>query len=577
MELDEESGRARNATGLDLMPRSDSDSEGDAEAPLDTSHRELLEALSKPATFPHDPSAEKGIEHVETHISHLFLTRDRVYKFRKTVRLPFLSFETREARIADCVSELRLNRRLSPEVYLGLASIEPTPSGFEVGALIEPEQVDPQREICTVMVRLEERHNAKTMLERGTLAASHLELVADRLADFHASASLGTPAPGEAEAFVLRVEKAIEDSLDLARTWPPSRIEAREIEGLARAYRDACQARSPTLRERHRIGRLVDGHGDLHLEHVWFDPRCPVPQFIDCLEFDAGLRSIDVAAEIAFLLMDLEYRGESRLADDFLAHYARRTDDFLLFEVIDLFLSHRALIRGTVAAIAGENTSLPETRREAAWQSAVRHFDLASAYLAGPRDPGCILLCGTVGSGKSSVARSLGEALPALVLSSDETRKRRAGLAPTARLDAAERDTFYSAESRREVYEGLIDRAACVLRSGRSVILDATFSSGHDRALARELAMRLEVPCVLVESGCDPAIARGRLEARQEHGQDASDAGPERLEASLASFEAPSEWPTAQRWKVETDREDWRTGIPDLAAQLRRRFRAPRG
>ncbi len=535
--------------------------------------RRLARSLREPRAYPGDASAADGVEHLETHISHLFLTGERVYKLRKPVRLSFLSFATRAERNADCAAELELNRRSSPEVYLGLAPVVCEGDRVEVGPALEPAELDPSREHCTVMLRLDEATCAKAMLERGTLEPRHLDLVARRVARLHAETALDRPTEGDADVFVERVRGKLLDSVALARGWPDSRIDPAEVEELARAYERVLEQRDAALRARPGRGRVVDGHGDLHLEHVWFDPRAPGPQLIDCLEFDPTLREIDVAAEIAFLAMDLDYRGAPALAHRLLSEYAAETDDFHLFKVVDLFLSHRALIRGTVAAIAGEDEGLPRERRSAAWQSAVRHLDLARSALAGPRDPGCVMVCGSIGTGKSSVAAGLATALSAVVVSSDRTRKSLAGLGAADRFDEAAHARAYSASGKQQVYEALLERAASVVASGRSVVLDATYARRADRERVRAWAERVGVPCVVIEVRCDPEVVRGRLAERERLGRDASDAGPAQLEQSLRAFEAPTEWPTARHWSIATGEEGWREALPGIARELERRFR----
>lgn len=166
----------------------------------------LAEALARPAAHPLDPSAAAGVRHVQTHLSHVYLTGARAWKLRKAAALGFVDFSRRAERNADCEREVRLNRRLAPDVYLGVAPVEPTPEGgFRVGAIVaEPDAtalIADAREQVVAMRRLPEGRDALSLLERGALRAAHVDAVATRLAGFHAGHGLGTPAPFAPDAW----------------------------------------------------------------------------------------------------------------------------------------------------------------------------------------------------------------------------------------------------------------------------------------------------------------------------------------------------------------------------------------
>ncbi|MDX1650635.1 MAG: hypothetical protein R3263_12355, partial [Myxococcota bacterium] len=326
----------------------------------------LPQDLARPAAHPQDPSAADGVSWVQTHISHVFLTGARVVKLRKAVRLSFLDFGTRAARIEDARREVRLNRRLAPDVYLGLAPVRPGADGrYQVGAVDEaPEPGAPPPEHAVVMRRLPDGCDARSMLARGALAPRHLDAVADVLARFHADHGLGAPAPWSAEAWWARTAGPMRANFESLRESPPEGIDRDRVEETARATEERLTARAPALERRREAGRAVDGHGDVHLEHVWFERDDAEPLLIDCIEFSDDLRRIDAASEVAFLAMDLAYRERGDLAARFLRSYAARSDDYGLFEVVDLFAAYRAAVRAKVAALAaGEEEVEPAQRR----------------------------------------------------------------------------------------------------------------------------------------------------------------------------------------------------------------------
>jgi len=530
----------------------------------------VVSALADPRGHPHDPDAAGGVEQVQTHISHVFMTRGRVYKLRKAVSLGFLSFATRGERNADCLREVALNRRLAPDVYLGVAPVHlaPAPHLGPVAETLAPPAADGTvLEHCVVMRRLPAGRDALSLLERGELRPEQLDRLARCVARFHASHGLGRPAPFTAEEWLERSEQPVHESHDALDGAPgiPPRTLARVREATARFLRE----HGALLEARRPAGRAVDGHGDLHLQHVWFERDDAEPLLIDCIEFREDLRRIDPASEVAFLAMDLAYRRRPRLAERFLRAYAEASDDFGLYELVDFHASYRAAVRAKVAALAARDAAVPAPQRRAAEGSARRHLALAARSLA-PRTGALVLVCGGIGSGKTTVANILADELAGPVIASDRLRKRLAGLAAEDRLGAG----FYDPASRAAIYEAMLERAAPALRSGRSVVLDATFARRAWRQQAGACAERLGVPAFLVETRCAEAVVLERLRRRARAGSDASDAGPELLRQDRAAFEATAEWPRARRFRIDTDGPRWRGELRALAAQLRREIRA---
>lgn len=486
---------------------------------------------------------DPGFEHVQTHISHVFLGTDRVYKLHKAVRLPYVDFGERAARNADCLREVELNRRLAPDVYLGVA---PVLDGPRIGAVADA-LADSAAEHVVVMRRLPAGGDALSMVRRGELTAEHLERVAERLVPFHATHGLGRPAPwSESEAFE-RVAGPCLANCEALR----GRVDADRLAALERRTRERLGALRPWIEARRLAGRAVDGHGDVHLEHVWFEDG--EPRLIDCLEFDAELRAVDPACEVAFLAMDLRYRGRPDLAEAWLAACAGRADDFDGYTGVDFYAAYRAMVRAKVAGVAASQESVEARQREAARGSVERHLALAEQLLEPPATGSLVVLCGTVGSGKSTVARRMAHEGRGVPIASDRIRKTRAGLAPDAHPDAGIDEGLYDPDEVERVYAALLERAVPVVDSGRTAILDAGFATRAHRDTARVWADQRGVPARLVEVRCSADTARARLEVRARAGADPSDAGPEFLPVSLARFEPPDEWPSADREVVETD------------------------
>jgi len=518
-----------------------------------------VRALGDPSAHPHDPSAARGVEWIQTHLSHVFLTGRRVYKLRKAVDLGFVCFASRAERNADCLREVALNRRLAPDVYLGVAAIEETPGGARVGPV--GEGLAGGGEHCVVMRRLPAGRDALSLLLAGRLPPARLDRVAERIAEFHAEQTLGVPAPFSASQWLERCTKPIEENFALLADAAGRSFPRELLAGAHEAARGFVARHAGRFEARRLAGRAVEGHGDLHLQHLWFETDAADPIFVDCIEFSAQLRRIDVAAEVAFLAMDLRYRGEAGLASRFLRRYARESDDFDLYSVLDYFIAYRAAVRAKVASLAAADRGIETAQRERASESARHHLELAAAALVPASRGALVLVGGAVGTGKSTAAEELADRIGGVVIASDRVRKRLAGLAPAERATAEPARGIYTSEWNERVYAGLLARAAPVVASGRTAILDATFSTRSHRLRAREAAVAFGIPVYFVETRCPTQIARGRLERRAAAGTDASDAGPELHAHSVAAFEAVLPEEDIPTEVLDTADPEWRDAL----------------
>lgn len=534
---------------------------------------DALTGLAESSAYPFDSSSSAGVERIDTHISHVFLTGARVYKFRRPVKLAFLDFSAAGERAQDCLREVVLNRRLSPDVYLGIAPLRRNAGRFLIGACAETLCGEPDVvEHCVVMRRLRRGRDLHTLLAAASIQMRHVDAIAATMARFHAAHGLGVPAPFAAENWLETTTGPARANFDALLSVDPGIVDHDRVRAARELAARFALEHSGDFEERRRRGRVVDGHGDLHAEHVWFETDQSPPLIVDCLEFRQDFRRIDAASDVAFLAMDLIYRGYPDLASRFLRRYARDSADFHLFSVVDYFAGYRALVRAKVAALVAGDTSMSAQQRSGAASSTRRHLELGLALLA-PRRPGATLLvCGLIGSGKTTVAETLADLLGGVVISSDRVRKTRAGLEPDQSLRAEHGAGAYEEARRAQVYADLLVEARPVVRSGRTVILDATYARRAWREQARAWAASEGSACALVEVTADESDALARLRERAGRGGDASDAGPELYAAMRAQFEAPlasaNDWPARRRFMIDTSRPDWHEAARRVAAAL---------
>lgn len=492
-----------------------------------------------------------GFTMIETHISRVFLRGEHVYKIKRSVDLGFLDFTTLEARARACHAEVTLNRRLAPEVYLGVVALTRTPDGAL--AFVSPDALSGSEVIewAVHMRRLADADRADVALARGALGPAQIAAIAELVADFHqgARADAETARFGDPEL----IAQNIEENFTQVAGSITQHLGAPERAALADYQRGFLQRQRALLEERAREGFVRDGHGDLRLEHL-YETAGGKYLAIDCIEFNDRFRYADVAADLAFLTMDLAHHGRPELAELLTALYAERTGDFGLYQVLDFYQSYRAFVRAKIASIVADDADVTDAVRARGHKEARRYYLLALAAGQKPLvPPRLIVTFGLIASGKSTLAASIRALTGAPVISADRTRKRLLEVqATTARHEPAFQGA-YGAETTERVYAALHADAERVLRAGRSVVLDASFRARAQRERARLLAQRLGVAVLFVECQCPRATADARL-ARRAEGPSVSDGRAEIFDAFAARFEPADELHADEHLTVDTSR-----------------------
>ena len=491
-------------------------------APPAAASPSLALRLRDPAQFPH---AIADVAVVETHISWVVLAGDFAYKIKKPLDLTFLDFSTLAKRRHACAEEVRLNRRLAPELYLDVVAITGTPDAPRVGGDGAP------IEYAVRMRRFDRTQELDRLLAAGALAPERIDELAHTVARFHAAAPAaakddpwGDPAAVLANALanfdhVRRLERAadVAPRVDALHAW--TRAEHGRV--------------APAMAARLAAGRVRECHGDLHLANmVLHGGRVVV---FDCIEFNPALRWTDVMAEVAFTAMDLRHRGRRDLAQRFVNDYLEATGDYDGLAVLRFYVVYRAMVRAKIAAIrAAQETGAAARGRDRA--EFLAHLTLAETCAESPR-AALAITCGASGSGKSFAAGRLTETDDWIRIRSDVERKRLAGLAAADRSGSGLAAGIYAGDMTARTYARLADLARTVLAAGYPVIVDATFLARAQRATFRTLAATLEVPFAILAPQTPAAVMRARVTARDAAGTDASEATLAVLERQLAAAE----------------------------------------
>jgi len=506
----------------------------------------LIQALQDPALYNH-PVNEFRV--IETHISQVILTGDYAYKIKKPMDFGFLDFSTLERRKHFCEEELRLNRRLAPNLYLEVLPITGTPEKPCLGGSGEA------FEYAVRMRQFNQDELFDKRQERGDLPPELLTSLARQVAQFHDSLPsipddkpLGTPES---------VYAAMQENFDQIRPLLDDPALLKQLDNLEEWTRTTFERQRDLIASRRANGLVRECHGDLHLANITvFEDQVTV---FDCIEFNEPFRWIDVINDLAFLLMDLESRKEPELANLVLNTYLEYRGDFEGLSLLPLYKAYRALVRGKIALFTMGNPGLSEDDKAKLMQSYRNYAQLADDCEA---IPNCYLLAttGLSASGKTCVSAAMAQKLDLIRLRSDVERKRLHGLAPLADSKSGLGTDLYSPEATQKTYQSLADHASELLASGLSVIIDAACLKHEERALFAGVAEDQGVPFLLVH--CEAPEVLRRQWVRERKG-DASEATEELLDAQQSWFEPLSAEERSHTIHLHTDQEHVAEAVAD--------------
>ncbi len=466
--------------------------------PSSESSAELVAWLSEAGTYSPVPNE---VQHVETHISHVFLAGEHVYKLKKAVRFDFLDFSTLAAREQACREEVRLNRRLAPAIYLGVVPITRGNDGEF--------SLDGGGEIVDWLVhmrRLRTDLSLEELFRRGKLLPSHIDRLSKLLGQFY----LGlTPLPIQAEEYRDKFLSHVRDNHAEFKSSAAS-LPRLLIDRVHAFQRQLLLLQPELIDQRVTAGKIIDGHGDLRPEHICLDDP---PVIFDCIEFNAEFRRADLVDELAFLSAECDFLGGEWIGERLLANYVRATNDAPPPILWAFYKTYRACVRAKIADLRAQQLEL--AARELATEETVAHLHLADRYSAPFLRPLVLVIGGLPGSGKSTLARTVAEKLGAEHLATDDVRQE---MFPAATSD------LYTAAAKEQVYDELHSRAAKKYADGLSVVLDGNFGAVRNLLAAQEIAVDPRALFLAVECVCSREVAHHRIQQREQAGTDTSEA-----------------------------------------------------
>lgn len=467
---------------------------------------ELVEALSDPSFYAHDP---KSVEVRESTTSVVFLAGDRAFKLKKPINHPDMNYSTPARRRRMCNLEVELSQRLSPTLYHEVHKVTSRKDGFALNG--RGKVVD----YITEMERLDDNNSLRVMVDEDRVSEDQMRDLARKLVIFHE------------EAERRQLINSFSRPHIIARQWNRRFRASAEYVGQffsADSYRDIVTFASYFLGENRSLlqsridnGCICDGHGELTAEHIYFEDGI---QIIDCVEYNDRMRFRDIAFDLAGLILSLDSLGSPDLSDVLIEEYRAQSGN-PLEEVLDFYLCFRAHDRALTLSRLATMPEVPLAEHQELVKRAKRYYHLAHKYSRGDRQPLMLIMSGVIGVGKSRLAEALAEILSIRHLTADGDEEHFAMVDEDSDPDEDKEAALVNA-----AYQDLFERAERRLERGRSVVLDAAFYNSTYRVAARTLARKHNAEFLVVECDADEDILRERV---REQAQDSDERPRERL------------------------------------------------
>jgi len=500
---------------------------------------ELMAALTKSEAYHHRPSR---VEWLQTHISWIFLADDLVYKVKKPVDFGFLDFSTLANRKHFCEEEVRLNRRLCPDIYLGVEPIIRDQTGRVVFG-----GDGPPLEFAVKMRRLPEEGMMLRRLARNEVDEKEIDRIAGLLVPFYRCAETG----GRVNHFGRPelIEHNIHENFDQTADYVGLALSRGRYDSIREYCAGFLKDRTGLLSRRVDTGFIRDCHGDLHMANICLGERVWI---FDCIEFNERFRFSDVASDISFLAMDLDFYRRADLSDRLIEVYVRMSGDRELTDLLDFYKCYRSYVRGKIHCFTAHETGLSALEKSAALKKARCHFTLAYQYAGGQPRLRILVFMGLMGTGKSYWAGQAGRCLGAEVVGTDRVRKQLAGQDPETRHYVAFGQGLYSPEMSGRVYQEMLDRAEEQVRAGLDVVLDGAYLKEAERRRIVSLAVRCGAEVTFVHVRAAERVVRARLANREARGHSVSDGRLEISDQQARLFEAFGDLSPAKVIRLDT-------------------------
>ncbi|MBI5603291.1 MAG: AAA family ATPase [Deltaproteobacteria bacterium] len=498
----------------------------------------IIQAMLDPETYPETP---EKITHLQTHISHIFLTGGLVYKIKKPVDFGFLDFTTLARRRYFCQQEVMLNRRLTENVYLGVVKISSHNRRLVIngkGAALE---------YAVLMREMPQERMMDRLLRAGRVQEKDVLGIVRKLVPFYQKARTGKGVNPFGRIEIIR--KNTEENFIQTQSYIGRLINSRTYDRIASGTRNFLKNEKNLFKKRIQEGRIRDCHGDLHSANICLEKKV---QIFDCIEFNHRFRYSDIACDLAFLSMDLDFHGYPELSKTLMKEYVRRSEDHELPRLFNFYKAYRAYVRAKVHSFSSDNGEISFNERKAHTQSAKKYYRLAYEYIKKTDSTQLIVVFGLMGTGKTSLAQKLAKQTGWPSFSSDEIRKTLKGIPPTTRKRESFGKGIYSERMSRRTYSMMREQAQKWLKQGRSVILDGSYKRQNERLDLLKVAEKNKARIQFLECRAPLNIIRQRLDRRVQDPKTISDGRWELFNQQRKDFDPIDEPVKSHLLRIQT-------------------------
>ena len=490
----------------------------------------VLKALLKPTTYGKNV---KNVRLIQTHTSWVFLTGGMVYKIKKPVFFGFLDYTTLEARKFFCEEEFRLNRRLSPDIYLAVVPIveRRVSASDKTGKIF----FSGKGKVIDYAVKMKELPQEKLMtelLKQDNITYATADEIAKIIARFHQAAE--TDAAINQFGSMETVKFNWDENFAQTEEFIGKTVGSATFRLIKKSVNKFMAVNLALFNKRINEGRIKQCHGDLHSKNIFVTNKVYI---FDGIEFNQRFSCCDTASEIAFFAMDLDYYGKHNLSNFLIDRYLQHTKDYELLALLDFYKCYRAYVRGKVTGFNLNDKGIGVKDKAIAAQTAQRYFDLSARYAKNLfTSPKLIVMIGLPGVGKTHFALELAQKINAYHLRTDIIRKELMHIPLNEHHFTGYGTGIYTSNISGQTYEELYNRTRIYLSFGKTCILDATFSLEKARRAAAKIAEEFKATFLMIDCYSPDKIVFKRM-AKRERGFDFSDANPEVYKAMKKNFD----------------------------------------
>ena len=466
-----------------------------------------FENLKNPTLYGPDV---KSVNILQTHISYIALTGLYAYKIKKPVNFGFLDFSTLEKRKYFCEEELKLNRRLCPEIYLKVVPISIKNNEIKIngdGQIIE---------YALKMNEFSQKNIMTRLLEQGKIDEIDMDNICNILVDFYKYGEHSKEI--DKYGTVDFVKKNTDENFEQTKSMINFTITKEIFDFIKAKTNEFLDKYKEYFEDRIRKNCICDCHGDLHSGNIVVKDRkiC----IFDCIEFNKRFRYSDITSDIGFLAMDLDYIGKPFLSSYFIYKYIEKSKDIGILDMLNFYKCYRAYVRGKVIGFRLDDPSFDKNDKKKIKESAEKYFELAYYYAKlfslclRKTKPTLFITCGLTGTGKTTVAKKISIDYNAYFISTDSVRKELEGIDKFEKHHDAYNTGLYSPEKMLFTYKKILEKADSLSGKGKNVILDGTFKSKNIREMAKDIAKKNNANFLILFCSCPEMIVKKYLEKR---------------------------------------------------------------